>query len=159
MLSGSSHMYIFTKPDGIMIAPDDIQLCSYFSLFIAIPDTTRHQDNHRIWSREEILDRLFILKVVHEHIPDGINAQVFCWRIHFAYDDENSRSKILTAEYRVVLLGVNRAITEVTAAYSKQMVEEKVQKMTIGTKNGAWKVSNVIPRSLLFQKSSMFRNV
>ena len=58
-----------------------------------------------------------------------MNANVDCWRIHYTYDDDESKStKIVAAEYRIVLLGVHTPITETMATDAKHLVESNVKR-------------------------------
>ncbi len=174
-----SEMYIFTKPDGISSAPKDIQLCSYFSLFVALPSAsppppesslaedncTANQSRSLYWSSEQILDADFIQGIVHSHLLEGIRAEVKCWRIHFRhnFDEEASveengkwmrneqlRPMIpLVAEYRIGVFGERSPITASQVENCKELVEAEVEKMTKGTRKSGWPVSNAIPSSLL----------
>ena len=137
-------MYIFTKSDNITTACKDIQLCSYFTLFMSIPSTT----TTKMWSKDQVLDSTFIQNIVHQHIPEGLDAQVDCWRVHFRLDSDNCIF-LLAIEYRVCLFGLGLPITTANAAHYKCLIENEIQRKTVGTKNGSWCPSNVIPRILV----------
>ena len=148
-------MYIMTKPDYIQSASEDIQLCSYFSLFIAIP-SSHDSCSNTLWSREEILDSDFVQETVNKFVPKGIGVKVDCWRIHISIDEvlitkksHHSTVKQSAVEYRVRCFGEFIPIRSIDAEEIKRQIEGEVQIMSPSTRKGAWNVSNVIPRRFL----------
>ena len=156
MLHGKSQMYIFTKPDGRQSAPRNIQLCSYFSLFISLPSlkdyVVEEKGGNIFWSKEDILNQDFIQQVVNTHIPEGIDTEVKCWRMHFRKENTTDNDDImafLVAEYRIGLFGERIPITANDATNYKRLIEDEVQRMASETRKGAWDVSNVVSRTLI----------
>mmetsp|Transcript_17992 Transcript_17992/g.26958 ORF Transcript_17992/g.26958 Transcript_17992/m.26958 type:complete len:167 (-) Transcript_17992:651-1151(-) len=164
-------MCIFTKPDGVLSAPQEIQLCSYFSLFIALPtskmssiESNRSSNTSSYWSSEQILDATFIQDIVNNQVPKGISTKVKCWRMHFRHhsdkpsveesvnwikNDLSHAKATLVAEYKIAVFGVKLPIISKNVEKYKKSIEDEVGRMTKGTRKGAWSVSNIIPSSLL----------
>jgi hypothetical protein len=155
-------MYIFTKPDGVATASKDIQLGSYFSLFIALPQPLEDDSVNEMngedenWTKEQILNLDFVKNVINTQVPEGIHTQLNCWRLHFRNDVTPERKDncitITAIEYRVYLFGAKMSVTASNSTKYKERIEDEVQRMAPGTKTGAWSVSNVIPSKLLFTK-------
>lgn len=149
LLHGKSQMYIFTKPDNIISASKEMQCCSFFSLFIAMPSV---ENSERLWSRDEILDQSFVKSMINNHIPEGIDAEVIIWRMHLDVQKDRD-SRISAVEYRVCFSWKKQAITISEASNYKHLIEQEVQQNTVGTRNGAWCVSKIIPSFLLSKVS------
>ena len=144
-------MYIMTKPDYFQSASEDIQLCSYFSLFIAIP-SSHDNSTGTLWSSEEILNSDFVQETVNKFVPTGICVKVDCWRIHISIDKEkksHSTVKRSAVEYRVRCSGEFIPIRSIDSEYIKAQIENEIQIMSPSTRKGAWNVSNVVPRRFL----------
>ena len=151
MIHGKSNMYIFTKPDDVMATTRDIQLCSYFSVFVSLLlsdlDIVKSY-SHTLWSRDEIMDSNYIHSIILSKIPNSIECQVDLWRMHFNRE-EDQQVRILASEYRVCLFGVKGPISAAAASKIKAFIEHEIQTKTSGTKNSAWYPSHAIPRHLL----------
>ena len=169
-LDKESDMYIFTKSDdGVIVTvtvavthevhvPRDIQMYSYFSLFIALPTTLGdcneqtdgepRSDDGQLWSTHEILDKDFVHNIVKANVPDGIRSEIKQWRIlREKTCDKAGGWKV--AEYQVVLFGERKPITLRDAEIHKAAIEDEVQLRTVGTRRGGWNVSNALPSSIL----------
>ena len=155
-------MYILTKPDNIQSASPDVQLCSYFSIFIAIPPyetTLRNNNDVILWSRDQIFDKIFVRKKLSKFVPKGIVTKVDCWRVHIKpinlkeTDLKGSKTcslvKQTAVEYRVYCLGETNPISATDVEDIKQQFEREISKMSPNTRHSTWKVANVIPKRLL----------
>ena len=116
------------------------------------------------WSSEQILNADFIQGVVNSHVLEGIRTEVKCWRMHFRHHPdkaslEESRNSMknrqscpmitLVAEYRIGVFGERSPIIASNVKDYKKLIESEVDRMTEGTRKGAWAVSHTIPSSLL----------
>jgi hypothetical protein len=159
-----SYMHIFTKINkdggGWMEAPKDIQLYSYFTLFISLPiaadekkdESERHcMADGDIWSNHDILDTDFVLDVIRRNVPAGIRAEIKQWRIlrEKTSTSDVKLGKWKVVEYQVVLFGETVPLTFESVERHKKMIEDEVQQKALGTRRGAWKASHVLPVSIL----------
>jgi hypothetical protein len=159
-------MHIFTKNGQMMMikAPEDIQMYSYFTLFIALPtsvDSCEHDSiieysngdgADDLWKNEEIVDTSFVFDIIRSKIPDGIRVEIKQWRI---LREKNPAPNAIefrkwkVVEYRVVLFGESMPITMKSVESYKKIIEDEVERKTTGTRRGAWNASHVLPSSLL----------
>ena len=136
-------MYIFSDPDGSIIAAKDIQMCSYFSFFAALPSTSSLLDVD-MWSEEEILDNNFIQTLAQSLVPDGIRVKTYFRNLR-----TNEIGGVSTAEYQVVLFGERLPITTKDAQIYHDLIHDEVQRRTVGTRKSLWPPSNPVPSSLV----------
>jgi hypothetical protein len=168
-------MHIFTKirndgyGGGEIKAPKDIQMYSYFTLFISLPiaadsmkEESMRQNNNRLscsddtvgdyhWSNHDILDTNFVLDMIQSKVPDGIRTEIKQWRIIRQKDSINEvkPGNWKVVEYQVVLFGETVPLTMESVERYKNMIEDEVERRTIGTRRGAWNASHVLPVSIL----------
>lgn len=152
MLRNKAHMFIFTKPDNLITASEDVQLCSYFSLFVSLPSSKNVFGGVNIdgWSKEEIIDSTFMqdsMKSLINHL--GLDVKVDLWRMHFDTNSAGGNNQYLSAEYKVCLLGEYMPITFNNATLCKSLIEKEVLDKTTDTRLGTWSVSKVMPYSLV----------
>ncbi len=157
-MNGRSKIYTIVKPDYIQCAAENLQLCSYFSIFIAIPspkDSCGDFDEESSWSREQVFDVGFVQNMVHELVPRGIGTLVKANRVHFELSDiarlhgSQNLVKQTAVEFKVFCFGEKIPITVRVAETIKERIEVEVSKMSPKTRKGAWNVSHVIPRKLV----------
>jgi hypothetical protein len=151
-------MHLFTKSqDRQCKAPEDTQMFSYFTLFMALPvpaniAATTLVQSDQLWRNEQILDDQFVLAMIKDKVPDGIRIRIKPWRIlrQKNQDDEYHRAgewKVM--EYQVVLFGESIPITLKDTESYKKAIEDEIQHRTRGTKRGGWNASHIVPSSLL----------
>eukprot|EP00557_Chaetoceros_sp_GSL56_P012165 CAMPEP_0176484622 /NCGR_PEP_ID=MMETSP0200_2-20121128/4556_1 /TAXON_ID=947934 /ORGANISM="Chaetoceros sp., Strain GSL56" /LENGTH=343 /DNA_ID=CAMNT_0017881115 /DNA_START=210 /DNA_END=1238 /DNA_ORIENTATION=+ len=172
-----SYMHIFTKigngcleDDGeggrwMEAVPKDIQMYSYFTLFISLPiaanDMEKYSERHcscsngtvsgDLWSNQYILDTNFVLDMIQRKVPDGIRAEIKQWRVLREKDStkELQFGKWKVVEYQVVVFGETIPLTMEYVERYKNMIEDEVDRNTVGTRRGAWNASHVLPVSIL----------
>jgi len=150
-------MHLFTKCENLQFkAPEDIQMYSYFSLFIALPtpannNGTPTRQSDQLWSNGQILDEKFVFEMLKDKIPDGIRIEIKPFRILRQQnpDDEHSAGEWKVVEYQVVIFGESIPITSKDAESYKKAVEDEIQMQTRGTKRGGWNAAHIVPSSLL----------
>ncbi len=138
--------------------PHDIQMFSYFTIFIGLPWPFHHSEDmnesllqgadedaasNNLWTMKQALDENFIRNIITSHLPRGIRAKSKLWRIH-----RSDHGPWRVAEYRVVLFGEQRPITNDISQRCKLAIEDFIQANTIETKRGGWPASSVLPSSI-----------
>jgi hypothetical protein len=150
-------MHLFTKCDNLHFkAPEDIQMYSYFTLFISLPTPANSSgtpipQSDQLWNNGQILDEKFVFDVLKDKIPDGIRIEIKPLRILRQQnpDDEINVGEWKVIEYQVVLFGESIPITLKDAESYKKAVEDEIQLQTRGTKRGGWNAAHIVPSSLL----------
>mmetsp|Transcript_3040 Transcript_3040/g.3528 ORF Transcript_3040/g.3528 Transcript_3040/m.3528 type:complete len:449 (+) Transcript_3040:72-1418(+) len=159
LLHGIAQMFIFTKPDGQIIAPKECQLFTFFSLFIALPQQENNLNGDlMLWSKDQILNEEFMNDIIDFHSPEGIRVEATCRRV--LLDDVKNKTLLnssrkqqrLVAEYIVYMYGEKQPITSTIAGKFKICIEEVVQKMSLGTRKGGWCVSKVMPVNIALNR-------
>ncbi len=142
--------------------PDDIQMFSYFTIFIGLPRHFHHSEDLKesflqegaggdddtvdddLWTMQQALDEGFVQNMITSHLPEGIRTKSKLWRIHRGEQAGPWR----VVEYRVVLFGEQRPITHDMAQTCKLAIEDSIQVKTVETKRGGWPASSVMPSSI-----------
>lgn len=159
-------------------APKEIQMCSYFTLFVSFPDPVggrwtdddddgddgnddENLEDHgsqestdissHLWTNEEIFDESAMHEMIQSKTPPGIRTNVKLWRILRGKSESTGalRDTWNVAEYKVYFFGERQPITFADAETYKNAIENEVQKFTRGTRRGGWTSSNIIPSSVL----------
>jgi hypothetical protein len=131
-------MHIFIKPDGILDASRDIQLCCRHELHIVIPtnnnnddDTTITSTTEGIYTLNEIVEGDAIQHIIQNHIvPNGVRVEVPARQIVDINETQNQQHGV---PYRVCVFliaycGEKYPITRQLANTWRIQVEEEVAK-------------------------------
>ena len=155
---GDKQIYIFTTPNGVISAPKDLQLYSYFSLYIAYSEATNtsHHDNATTWTRHQVLDETFVLTFVQSIVRNGIRVEGKLKRViqgeilkRQNHESSQNLSNISFAEYQILLFGEKYPMTQAYADSFLRIFEHKIKKLTITQWLGTRRASQLYPGYLL----------
>ncbi len=142
-------MYIFTNADGVTKAPCDLQLYSYFNVFIRLSKTNEYN------SQDELHDTGNVIKAIRELVPDGVNTDIQFTQLVDGSSLHNPQECYEFAEYRVVLFGESQPMRQSFAQEIMNHVEEEIYRLTGWKRTGIWKASHPCPSSVFTTLTGM----
>ncbi|KAL3817439.1 hypothetical protein ACHAXA_001446 [Cyclostephanos tholiformis] len=118
-------MHVFVKPNGIVEAPRDIQLCCRHELHVVVPSNYNDGEDDTISAG--ILDGDILRGIIqHRCVPDGIRAEVPARKIVDVHDGDGSHYRV--AVFLVAYCGERHHVTRELADRWRENVELEVSR-------------------------------
>jgi hypothetical protein len=102
-----------------------------------------------MWGEEEILDNTFIQNLAQSIVPDGIRVKTYFKSLRADDSVPVGREHSSAAEYQVVFFGERLPVTPQDSQIYKDLIDDEIQRRTVGTRRGKWPPSHAVPSSLV----------
>lgn len=137
-------MHVFVKPDGLIAAPRNIQLCCRHELHVIVPDDNGVSD---ICFLDQILTGDGIENIIQNIVPEGVRVEVPA-RIILDYHETHEGNRI--AVFLVVYCSERHPVTRSLADEWRAKAESEVDKIIPLRQNRAGRtVSHPFPYNAL----------
>jgi hypothetical protein len=123
-------MHVFVRPDGVVEAPRDIQLCCRHELHVVVPqdgDDDRDANAAVVHSLYSILEGDAVRDIIQDRcVPDGVRVEVPARQI--VEVNESPRGPHRVAVFLVAYCGERHPVTRDMADQWRGMAEEEVSR-------------------------------